>query len=315
MNRRQLLAGLFAAACSRRDKPQVTPPPPPAPAAPATPRPSPAVDAGPDLGATQLLEWTFRTPNERAVIVVPEHRREGERFPVVIALHGRGEAVKGPVDGAMGWPRDYALTRAFERLTSPPLVETDFEGLVTPEHLAEINKALAHVPFRRLVVACPYVPDINLGSAADQKAYARFLIDQLLPRVRAEAPALAAPESTGIDGVSLGGAIAMRVGLGAPETFGAVGALQPAIGDWQTNEWTELAKAAVAKRATLKLRLTTSEEDAYRGPVTHTSEAWRAAGIPHDFAILPGPHDYVFNRGPGVIELLTWHDRVLARPG
>ena len=315
ISRRALLLGLGAtAACSRRDRAAPATRTAAGNPAPVAPIPAaPVVDTGPSLGATRLLEWTFASPNERVVVVVPEHRRDDERFPVVVALHGRGEALKGPVDGAMGWPHDYALTRAFDRLTAPPLVESDFEGLVTTEHLAEMNRALAAHAFGRLVVVCPYVPDINLGSLPDQKAYGRFLIETVLPRVRAETPALATPGATGNDGVSLGGAIALRVGLGAPETFGAVGALQPAIGDWQTNDWVELAKAAVAKRPGLHLRLTTSEDDVYKSAVTHLSEAWRAANVAHDFAVLPGPHDYVFNRGPGSMELLFWQDRVLAR--
>ena len=28
---------------------------------------------------------------------------------------------------------------------------------------------------------------------------------------------------------------------------------------------------------------------------------------------VPGPHDYVFNRGPGVLEMLLFHDRALRR--
>jgi iron(III)-salmochelin esterase len=27
--------------------------------------------------------------------------------------------------------------------------------------------------------------------------------------------------------------------------------------------------------------------------------------------VIPGGHDYTFNRGPGGIEMLLWHDRVL----
>jgi hypothetical protein len=29
--------------------------------------------------------------------------------------------------------------------------------------------------------------------------------------------------------------------------------------------------------------------------------------------VVPGPHDYVFNRGPGSVELLYFHDMVLGR--
>ena len=71
-------------------------------------------------------------------------------------------------------------------------------------------------------------------------------------------------------------------------------------------------EAARERRPALKLRLLTSHDDYFRGPILAISQAWRAAGVAHDFADLPGPHDYVFNRGPGSIELLLWHDRALA---
>jgi enterochelin esterase-like enzyme len=135
----------------------------------------------------------------------------------------------------------------------------------------------------------------------------------VLPRVRAELPVLPAAAATGIDGVSLGGAVALRVGLGNPDAFGAVGSLQAALGEDQITELTELAKAARATNPALKLRLLTSKEDYFRGAISHTSAAWKAAGIEHDYADVPGPHDYPFNRGPGAIEMLLWHDRMLAR--
>ncbi|WP_394823766.1 alpha/beta hydrolase [Pendulispora albinea] len=276
-----------------------------------------AARASADGGSTgvTLLEWVMPSPIERAVILVPRGPTPEQRFPVVIALHGRGEAMKGPALGAMGWPRDYALERAFARMASPPLVEQDFEGLVENAHLAEMNRALAARRFGGLIVACPYVPDIDLSSAEAMNDYGKVLATELLPRVRKETPALASAEATGIDGVSLGGIVALRVGLGRPEAFGAVGALQPAIRDSAAGaaELTELAKSARGRRPAMKLRLTTSERDSFRRAVNRTHEAWRASGIAHDFAVLPGPHDYVFNRGPGALELLFWHDQVLAR--
>ena len=80
-----------------------------------------------------------------------------------------------------------------------------------------------------------------------------------------------------------------------------------------TSPLTELARAARSKRPSLKLRLLTSSDDYFRDAILELSSAWRAAGVLHDFADVPGPHDYIFNRGPGSIELLTWHDRALAR--
>jgi hypothetical protein len=75
--------------------------------------------------------WDFDSGG-RAVVVVPSWSAPAERLPVLIALHGRGEATKGPVEGAMGWPRDYALLRAIGRLCAPPLTSADYEAFVDP---------------------------------------------------------------------------------------------------------------------------------------------------------------------------------------
>ena len=63
----------------------------------------------------------------------------------------------------------------------------------------------------------------------------------------------------------------------------------------------------------MKLRLLTSHEDYFHDAIVGVSQAWKTAGVAHDFADLPGPHDYIFNRGPGSIELLLFQDRSLAR--
>lgn len=300
--------------CSRRDRAAKAQRPPPAPTKlPPMPTPAAAPDAATlPRGQVGTQTWTF-DGDGRAVVIVPSWTKPAEKLPVLIALHGRGEAQKGPAEGVMGWPRDYALLRAIDRVCSPPLTSSDYEGFVEPKRLAETNAALSSNPFKGLVVVCPYLPDVDLHKPEPIKDYGRYLLETVLPRVRAELPVLTTPSACGIDGVSLGGAVALRVGLGNPESFGAVGSLQAALGGDQITELTELAKAARAKSAALKVRLLTSNEDYFRGVLTRTSAAWRAAGIDHDFADVPGPHDYPFNRGPGAIEMLVWHDRLLAR--
>ena len=303
MTRRELLVYLLAASCSRTDKPRDASPSPTVP-------PPPAVAALPSCGSPALYEWTFDGVPIRAAVLAPVGRNT--RVPVVVALHGRGEALKGPERGALGWPNDYALTRALTRVCAPPLTVEDFEGLVTADHLAEINRELAQTPWEGLVVACPYLPDLDLRRDAEVADYGRFVAKVLLPRVARELPVIVGPSATGIDGVSLGGAVALRVGLRSPETFGAVGALQPAIDDAHIGELVELARAARAKLPKLALRLTTSTDDVYRDVTRALSSAWKAAGVTHDFAELPGPHDYRFNRGAGAYEMLMWHRRTLA---
>ena len=40
------------------------------------------------------------------------------------------------------------------------------------------------------------------------------------------------------------------------------------------------------------------------------SAEMRAREIPHELLVIPGTHGYEFNRGPGGIEMLLWHERV-----
>ncbi len=312
IGRRSFLAAAALAACSRRESsggsepPAAKPPPLPPTVAPEV------VEAGTGpRGQVGMQTWTF-DGGGRAVALVPGWMKQGERMPLLFALHGRGEANKGAELGVMGWPRDYALLRAIGRVCAPPLTSDDLEGFVDPKRLAEHNKELADRPFRGLVVVCPYSPDVDLRKPPQIREYGDYLMRSVLPRAKKELPVIDAPEAIGIDGVSLGGALALRIGLGHAESFGAVGTLQPAIGEDQVADYTDLAKAARARNPKLGLRLLTSDKDYFKSAIRLTSAGWRNAGVAHDFVEIPGPHDYPFNRGPGAIEMLLWHDRVLA---
>jgi len=140
---------------------------------------------------------------------------------------------------------------------------------------------------------------------------AGFLLDTLLRKLRTETPATAKPEATGIDGVSLGGRAAISVGLYRPEAFGAVAGLQAAFDRENTSDFVARAERALAKNPHLHLRLLTSTEDYYLPVLRGFHSALERKGVRHDFLVVPGPHDYVFNRGPGALEMLVYHDRVL----
>ena len=246
------------------------------------------------------------------VVVIPE-RDPGERFPVLIALHGRGETLKGPERGARGWVDDYALGRASARLAHPPLNPDDFEGFVNRPRLDLLNGALAAHPFRGLIVVCPYLPDMLSGDEPFTRAppLAKFLVDELLPKIYAETPAVGTPAATGIDGVSLGGRAALAVGLLRPESFCAVSTLQAALDPENADDVASRALRARAKNPKLHLRLLTSDRDYYLGAITTIHAGLNHAKVPHDYLVATGPHDYAFNRGPGAIEMLAYHDRVL----
>ena len=250
----------------------------------------------------------------RVVVVVPAHASESHRLPVVIAMHGQGEALKGPDKGARGWVDDYWLPRALRRIHEPPLTRGDLRGRADDARLAMLNDSLDKQPYRGVIVVCPYTPfTIFKGKRAFRDAHllADFFVNTLIPRVVRETPAIGTPATTGIDGVSLGGRASVLVGLERPEAFGVLGALQPAFDVEDAPELARRAKVAQSRNPQLRIRLLTSDGDFYLASTKAISKAMTEAEVPNTLTVVPGDHSYDFNRGPGVFELLLLHDRAL----
>jgi len=262
------------------------------------------------------VTWTFTdTTLGRidVVVAIPKFASKELKLPVLITMHGRGEAQKGSQRGARGWLDDYKLARAVRRIHQPPLTRQDLLNFVTAERLGAINQSLATRAYGGLIVVCPYTP---LKLAGNQplsafRPYGKFIVEQLLPRVYGETPALGTPASTGIDGVSLGGRAALVVGFNHPKAFGAIGTLQAAFYPSEIPELTGLAKAAVARNPQLQIRLLSSQRDFYLKANRALSRALKRAGVAYRLFVAVGPHDYPFNRGPGAFEMLLFHDRAL----
>jgi enterochelin esterase-like enzyme len=195
----------------------------------------------------------------------------------------------------------------------PPLEPRDFEGLTDRKRLEGINEQLQTKPYGGLVVLCPYTPDVLAGEWPFERAlpYARFLVDTLLPRARRELPVIDTAAATGIDGVSLGGRLALLSGLYEPSAFGAVAALQAAFDSSDAPRLATMAANAQKANPRLKFRLLTSDEDYFLNANRAISAAFTQARVIHQLLVVAGPHDYVFNRGPGAIEMLFFHDRAL----
>lgn len=234
------------------------------------------------------------------------------RTPILVALHGRGEALRGPDRGYLGWNVDYRLPDAFGALRRGRLTARDYQGLARAEHLRAVNAGLRAQPFAGVLVITPFTPDLISEPAGSPRIaqLASWIVGPLLADVRQRFPASARTrEGTGIDGVSLGAMLSLEIGLAHPEAFGAVGAIQPAIRGREAN----LAARAAAARPRPAIALLSSDGDPLLGPTRDLSARLTAAGVAHTLTVVPGPHDYVFNRGPGGIEMLLFHDRALAR--
>lgn len=263
---------------------------------------------------TQRVTWKWEdTPigEMQALVSIPAHRK-GQRLPVLIAFHGRGEALKGPKLGARGWVDDYWLPKALRRVRKPPLTKDDLQGFAD-ERLDLLNQGLRQRPYRGLIIVNPYTPDRLRGNRpfAAARPLAQWVKDELLPKIQKETPARTAPGSVGIDGVSLGGRAALLVGFIEPQLFGAVTGLQAAFDEDDHELLVDAAVVAREKHPKLKIRLLTSEGDFYLKINQTISKKLKAKGIDHQLVVVPGDHSYRFNRGPGVYEMLLYHDRVL----
>jgi len=293
--------------------------PGPAVAAVVTPAPVRPLDAGREPAAAELaaeeLSWRFENgpfgPSD-VLISVPA-RSPGERFPVLVAFHGRGESLEGSRHGARGWFDDYQLAHAIARLGQPPLSKADFQDYVSDARLGQLNAELRRRPYAGLIIVCPFLPDVLQGASAftEMAPLGRFIVEELLPRVYAKTPALGAPASTGVDGVSLGGRAALLVGLGRPLAFGSVGAVQAALDAQEIPRWLEFAERARAQNPKLVLQLLTSDEDHFLHQNLELSAALAQRAVPHRLTRAVGTHSYRFNRGPGGLEMLLFHDRAL----
>ncbi|MFO0664880.1 MAG: alpha/beta hydrolase-fold protein [Polyangiaceae bacterium] len=315
-----LLAVLIAAACNKTEpkhERQASVAPPPTVTAPPDARaPDPLVKSVWEEDGTRVEEWELapqEKPTTRLAVLLPKEANKASavKYPVVIALHGRGEALKRPPEGALGWAKDYDLLRAIGRMSKPPLAPADFHGFVEPARLQKMNEDLAARPYAGMIVVCPYLPDLDLraGQEAGMQLYGDYLVQHVLPLVRSRLPAMSDAKGTGIDGVSLGGAVALYVGLGFPETFGSVGGLQPAIQSADADLWAKRVQEARARNEHQSLRLLTSAKDYFREGIGRLSSTLRARKVAHEYLDVPGPHDYIFNKGPGSYELLYFHER------
>lgn len=240
---------------------------------------------------------------QRALLFAPDGSND---WPVLVALHGRGEAGRGLAAGAHGWRDDYDLDVIRARLETGALSNSDAKEMLSDQRIALHRASLAKHPWHGLRIVCPYTP-VPSGGRDGWRPFANFVDTSLLPRVT-QAPDRA---KTGIDGVSMGGRYALELGFGMAERFGAVGALQPAIREADAEPFAERAEQAASAHGKQSIQLVTSSGDPFRAPTEALSAALTRRSIAHQLIVTDGPHDYIWNRGPGAVEMLMFHERAL----
>ncbi|MGO8881302.1 MAG: alpha/beta hydrolase [Desulfomonilaceae bacterium] len=226
-------------------------------------------------------------------------------YPLVIAFGGAGECARAPREGALAWVGYYKMDDAIRALGRGRLESNDFRGLITPVRLAAFNKRLKNKPYAGVIVACPYSPLITSLMEFENTGYERFIIRELVPLLKKRYRV--ATGRIGVDGVSMGGARAMLFGLKYPEIFSSIGSVQGAFGPF-LDTYAQLARQNRDKLKGIPIQLVTSDGDGMAPSVNKMASLLKDEGIPYTYKNLTGPHDYIFNQGPGSIALLMFHD-------
>lgn len=260
--------------------------------------------------AEYLVLKSRHVPSAIAAIGLPvDYGQDPARtYPLVIAFGGAGECARPPRDGALAWIGYYKTDQAMVALKNNKLQASDFRGLASAQEVREFNKRLEAHPFQGVILACPYSPPLTAGGRLEDPDYELFIMEELIPSLIKHYRV--APGMIGVDGVSMGGTRSMYYGFKYPDIFRSIGSLQGSFSPFM-DRYRELV---VKNRALLKdrsIQLVTSDRDYLAPSVKKMSRMLESEGIPHSYLVLGGPHDYIFNQGPGSLALLVFHNQAL----
>jgi predicted esterase len=248
---------------------------------------------------------------KRCLLLTPRGAAS-EAVPLLILFHGLGET-ESELLGIHAWGERYGLVKAYERLRRPPIARTlDAHKYLLDERIGELNRALTKRPFRGVAVACPYTPNpYRTGGAKALDAYTDWIADVLIPAVRARTRILPGAKHVAIDGVSLGGYVALEVFLRRPELFGVFGVVQAAIKRDRARYYADRVAEAVERVGSRPIHVQTSSWDVYREALERFSKRLTELGVNNTWRVSPGAHNQLWLRETGSLELLFWHERKL----
>jgi pimeloyl-ACP methyl ester carboxylesterase len=233
----------------------------------------------------------------------------------LILLHGLGESHDQRV-GARAFAERYGLLSAVTRLKRPPLERTlkkqDYFG---QQRLTELNEQLARQPYTPPILVCPFTPNPWRGDSTLLDRYAEFLVGPLCAaiaeRTGSDAPSL----SLAVGGVSMGGFMALEIFLRKPERFCGLALAQAAFGAHQAPRFAAELDKCMQRAGARAVDVISSTGDPYLKPSELLHEKLRERAITSTLRVSPGPHNQLWLRESGVIEMLLAADRAFTLHG
>lgn len=254
-----------------------------------------------------------RFPDSISAVSLPKGYDKNPKatYPMVIAFGGAGECSRSPRDGALAWVSYYKSDEAARALGSNKLTASDFRNLVTQEQLDTFNKKLRKDPYKGVILVCPYSPLLRGHSGLDSPEYEDYIMKELIPALQQHYRVDVS--RIGVDGVSMGGARSMYYGFKYPETFRRIGSVQAAVAPFM-DVYSRLIETNRDKIRKCSIQVVSSDGDVFLKSVEKFSSMLNSMKIPNSLLILKGPHDYIFNQGPGSLALLAFHGSSAKNP-
>jgi hypothetical protein len=260
--------------------------------------------------AEYIVLQSKRFPSNVTAVSLPldYFEQPDKSYPLVIVFGGATECAMPPKQGSLAWLHYYKTDDAVVALAGRSLETAHFRGLVTPAHLKDFNLKLRAKPYQGVILACPASPPLARLTGPELPDYEAFIIAELIPALKKHYRVKS--ELIGVDGVSMGGSRSMYYGFKYPEVFSSIGSVQGAFGPY-LDIYRDLVTWNAEHLKHRQIQLVTSDKDVMAASVQKLHQLLISKKIPHAYLILSGPHDYIFNQGPGALSLLTFHDQVL----
>jgi endo-1,4-beta-xylanase len=173
-----------------------------------------------------------------------------------------------------------------------------------------------------IIVLVQGLPDVRYINSKDgTRPVENVIINDLIPHIDSTYRTIARRQERAIEGMSMGGFGALRLGFKYPQLFGTVSALAPSIkpmaeepevvrepfGDdqayWdEAGPWNIVEQNAGKIRGRTRVRLLVGDQDPLLGPVTDYHTLLTSLGIEHQFAVVAGAHhryDQIISGLPG----------------
>jgi enterochelin esterase-like enzyme len=274
--------------------------------------------AGPEPGPTDgfsVLEVEFASAHRwtrRARVYVPQHAPPGDSWPVAILLHGYGQALNEQ-RALAAWRKEYDVLSAYTRLRSGRVQATPSLG---ETRARQISEQLEARPFGGMVLVAPVtpIPYFQRNLSRTLRVYARWIHEQLLPRVSRLVPVSTAPEQVGLAGFSMGGLVGLELMCRYPELFGAYCGIQIALEKGTVPRYAWLLDRALNKLGDATSRpigVVTATLDTYRRSNVALYQALSYYDLNASLELRKGSHSARWMRQAGSLEGLLWLDQRL----